>query len=115
MHAKESDRHFPTLNSTSHRLLFTLGFVSRIPYLAALGLGDLRKHTIEYEVVFFAAFAFYAAACALALRLKTFSRKEVVAAFVLAGLMGGLLVLPAPPCRMICIAISGMAVYRRTA
>jgi len=80
----------------SHRLLFTLGLLSLLPYLAALGLGDLRKHTLEFEVAFFAAFALYAAACALALRLKTFSRGEIIVAFALAGVMGGLLVFARP-------------------
>lgn len=78
------------------RLLFTLGLLSLLPYLAALGLGDLRAHTVEFEVAFFAAFALYAAACALALRLKTFSRRDSLAAFVLTSVMGGLLVLARP-------------------
>lgn len=81
---------------TSKRLLFTLGLLALLPYLIALGLGDLRKHTIEFEVAFFAAFALYAAACTLALRLKTFSLGEIIAAFALASVMGGLLVFARP-------------------
>lgn len=77
-------------------ILLSIGILSILPYLAALGLGDLRKHTVEFEVAFFAAFALYAAACALALRRKTFSRGETLAAFALAGVMGGLLVFARP-------------------
>lgn len=38
--------------------------------MAARGLGDLRKHTLEFEITYFAAFALYLAACALVLRKK---------------------------------------------
>ncbi len=77
-------------------LIFLLGLALPLPYLAALALGDLRKHTIEFEIIFFAAFALYAAACALALRRKTFSRRELFATFACAIVMNGLLIFTRP-------------------
>jgi hypothetical protein len=43
--------------------------------LATRGLGDLRKHTLAFEVTYFAAFALYLAACALVLQ-KEDSRED---------------------------------------
>jgi alpha-1,6-mannosyltransferase len=45
-----------------------LGLLSLVPYLYALSLRDLRQHTVEFELAFFAAFALYALAVALTLR-----------------------------------------------
>ncbi|MGQ0605189.1 MAG: glycosyltransferase 87 family protein [Anaerolineales bacterium] len=50
-------------------LLLLLGAASVLPYAAALGLGDLRKHTPGFEVAYFGAFALYLVACALVLRM----------------------------------------------
>jgi alpha-1,6-mannosyltransferase len=47
--------------------LFGLGLLSLIPYLYALGLQDLRLHTVEFELAFFAAFALYVLAVLLML------------------------------------------------
>jgi hypothetical protein len=49
-------------------LLAVLGLCSLLPYLAARGLGDLRKNTVGFEVAFFGAFALYLIAVALVLR-----------------------------------------------
>lgn len=49
-------------------LLLVLGSASLLAYLAALGLGDLRKNTIGFEVAFFGAFGLYFAAAALVVR-----------------------------------------------
>jgi hypothetical protein len=46
-------------------LLPILGAASTLPYLAAFGLGDLRKNTIGFEIAFFGAFGLYLAAVAL--------------------------------------------------
>jgi hypothetical protein len=54
--------------SRTHFLLTLLGAASTLGYLAAYSLGDLRKNTIGFVVVFFAIFLLYLAACALALR-----------------------------------------------
>ena len=48
--------------------LTLLGAASLLAYLAALGLGDLRRNIIGFEVAFFAAFTLYLAAIALVLR-----------------------------------------------
>jgi hypothetical protein len=45
-----------------------LGLLSLVPYLCALGLGDLRQHTVEFEFAFLAAFALYVLAVVLILR-----------------------------------------------
>lgn len=76
--------------------LFSLGLLSLIPYLMAWWLDDLRRHTIAFELIFFAAFGLYAAATVLALRVKTFSRREWVGLFGLAILFQGLLVFTPP-------------------
>ena len=52
------------------RALFGLGVLSLVPYLVAWQLGDLRQHTPGFEIAFFAAFALYAGATVLALRLE---------------------------------------------
>jgi len=48
-------------------LLVGLGLASLLPYLAALGLGDLRVHTAEFVIIYSGVFALYLAACALVL------------------------------------------------
>lgn len=78
------------------RLLILLGLASLAPYLYALRLQDLRQHTISYEVVFFVAFAFYAAATAVVLRMEAFSRRATVASFALAAVFHGLLLFTPP-------------------
>jgi alpha-1,6-mannosyltransferase len=46
------------------------GVLSLVPYLYALTLGDLRQHTVEFELAFLAAFALYILAVALTLRAR---------------------------------------------
>ena len=48
--------------------LVLLGALSLIPYAFAFYLQDLRTHTVEFEAVFFIAFALYALAVVLVLR-----------------------------------------------
>ena len=47
-----------------------LALASLLPYIIAVGLGDLRLRTIEFVITFFAAFILYLIACAVALRSK---------------------------------------------
>ena len=49
-------------------LLALVALASLLPYLAALGLGDLRRNTLGFEVAFFAAFLLYLAAVVLVIR-----------------------------------------------
>ncbi len=67
-----------------------------LPYLAAWWLTDLREYTVGFEIIFFAAFALYVGAVALALRQETFSKRELAAAFVLAAVMQGFLIFTPP-------------------
>jgi len=76
--------------------LAALGLASLIPYLYALHLQDLRQYTLEFELAFFAAFVLYVAATVLALRLETFSRRALVAAFALAATLQAPLVFTPP-------------------
>jgi len=73
-----------------------LGLGSLIPYVYAWHLQDLRRHTVAFEVAFFAAFAVYAIATAWALRVVNLGRKALVLAFVLAAAMQALLVSTPP-------------------
>jgi len=50
------------------RSLGLLGGLSLLPYMAALQLNDLRTHTVEFEIAFFAAFTLYALAVVIVLR-----------------------------------------------
>jgi hypothetical protein len=77
-------------------LLLFLGMASLLPYLAALGLGDLRKHTLGFEVAYFGAFALYLAACALVLRTQHVSRFTLAAIFAFAFIFR-LVLLPTQP------------------
>lgn len=51
-----------------NRILGAVGLLSLIPYLYAYLLQDLRVHTVEFEVAFFAAFGLYTLAVVLLLR-----------------------------------------------
>jgi hypothetical protein len=77
-------------------LLVILGLASLAPYVYALSLGDLRQHTVEFTVAFFAAFALYAGATVLALRLEVFSWRAVAASFALAVAIQALLLFTRP-------------------
>ena len=69
---------------------------SLVPYAAAWRLGDLRQRTAGFEVVFFAAFALYAAATVLALREEKLSGPATVGAFALTAAMMGMLLFTRP-------------------
>ena len=77
-------------------MLVALGLASLIPYVYALQIHDLRRHTAQFEVAFFAAFALYAVATLLALRTGAFSRRALIASFALAIAMQALLLFTAP-------------------
>lgn len=77
-------------------ILAALGLGSLVPYLYALQLQDLRQHTAEFEVAFFAAFVLYAGVTVLALRLGTFSNRALLASFALATAMQAILVFTPP-------------------
>src|SRR5438045_3262479 len=49
-------------------LLAILGFLLIAIYVGALVLGDLRKHTVQFEWLFFLAFALYGIACFISLQ-----------------------------------------------
>lgn len=81
-------------------LLLLLGAASLLAYFAALGLGDLRKNTIGFEIVFFSAFGLYLAAAALVVRSPkqdaTSSRGTLALIFSFAVLFR-LILLPSRP------------------
>jgi hypothetical protein len=76
-------------------LLVLLGGASLLPYLAALGLGDLRVHTPEFVLAFAAAFALYLAAAAVAVRLP--ASPSAAALIVLFALLFRAALLPTRP------------------
>ena len=76
--------------------LAALGLGLLIPYLYALSLRDLRQHTLEFEVTFFAAFLLYAGATVWAVRTDAISRSALVAVFLLAAAMQAILVFARP-------------------
>jgi hypothetical protein len=59
-------------------------------------MGSLRRHIPEFLAIYFGAFALYAAATVVALRLPTISNRALVAVFALAAAMMALLVLTRP-------------------
>ncbi|HJW84083.1 MAG TPA: glycosyltransferase 87 family protein [Anaerolineae bacterium] len=61
--------------------LTLLGIASTLPYLAALGLGDLRKHTPGFEIAFFGAFVLYLSAVTIVLRHRPPERRDGGSAF----------------------------------
>jgi alpha-1,6-mannosyltransferase len=76
--------------------LLVLGVILSIPYLYVVRLQDLRKHTLAFEVVFFIAFAIYAAATILALRTRGFSMRTLLVVFALAAAMQAALLFTPP-------------------
>lgn len=78
------------------RILFGLGLLLLLPYMVAWQFGDLRQHTIGFEIVYFVAFALYAGATLLALRVEDFSGRELAAGFALALVMQGFLLFTPP-------------------
>jgi len=74
--------------------LFGLFFV--LPYFYALILGDLRRHTFAFEVLFFAAFILYGMACLYALQTEREDRHTIFAIFALAIIIQGILIFTRP-------------------
>jgi hypothetical protein len=77
-------------------ILVPLGLALLLPYLYALQLQDLRQHTVEFEVAFFAAFVLYGVVTVWALRMQAFSKRAQVAAFGLAAMIQGILLFTPP-------------------
>ena len=79
-------------------LLVLLGFLLIVIYLCALKLGDLRQHTVEFEWLFFSAFALYGVACFIVLQADAdaVDRGTLFGIFVLAALMQSLLIFSRP-------------------
>lgn len=86
----------------THRnfFLILLGATSSLTYLAAFRLGDLRKNTIAFEILFFGAFSLYLVAAALVVRIprqsSTSSRGVLLLIFLFAVLFRLILLQPRP-------------------
>ncbi len=88
-----SERFFGA--KSTHLRMTLLGLASLVPYLIALGLGDLRAHTVEFVIAFFAAFILYLIAVALALRSKFSPTPVYLIAFF--AILFRLILLPTKP------------------
>src|SRR6266498_1087092 len=77
-------------------LLVLSGFLLIAFYVGALKLGDLRKHTVEFEWLFFSAFIFYGIACFIALRSEEVDQRILYAIFLLTAVMQGTLIFARP-------------------
>ena len=84
------------MTSSAKGLLAILGFLLIAIYVGALELGDLRKHTIEFEWLFFSAFALYGVACFISLQSKEADRRILFGIFAMAALMQGVLIFSRP-------------------
>jgi hypothetical protein len=84
------------IRRSRYRLFVILGLASLLPYLYALGLGDLRQRTVEFLVAYFTAFVLYAGATVLALRSKTFSRRALLTSFAVAMAIQAVLLFSRP-------------------
>ncbi|MGD9144331.1 MAG: glycosyltransferase 87 family protein [Anaerolineae bacterium] len=84
------------IRRSRYRLFVILGLALLLPYLYALGLGDLRQRTVEFLVAYFTAFVLYAGATVLALRSKTFSRRALLTSFAVAMAIQALLLFSRP-------------------
>ena len=77
-------------------LLAILGIFLIAIYIGALRLGDLRKHTIEFEWLFFTAFAVYGVACFISLQANAVDRRALFGIFALAAVMQAVLIFSRP-------------------
>ena len=77
-------------------LLILLGIFLIAFYVSALKLGDLRKHTVEFEWLFFSAFAVYGVACFISLQAEEIDRRTLFGIFALAVLMRAVLIFSRP-------------------
>ena len=90
-------RHTSNFVSRRNFLLIVLGCASLLAYLAALGLADLRLHTIEFVVAFGAAFVLYLAAVAIVLRSTTAAPRLTLWIVIASAVLFRLILLPTPP------------------
>lgn len=81
---------------TEKWLLGILGFLLVAASLYAWALGDLRKHTVAFEWLFFSAFICYGLATFWALRKERIDRRIIFGIFALAAVMLGILVFTRP-------------------
>lgn len=79
-------------------LLGILGLLLIVIYVGALKLGDLRKHTVEFEWLFFSAFILYGIACFISLQTDAHAvdRRTLFSIVALATLMQSVLIFSRP-------------------
>ena len=79
-------------------LLALLGLFLIAIYIGALKLGDLRKHTVEFEWLFFSAFILYGVACFISLQsdADAVDRRVLFGIFAMTALMQGVLIFSRP-------------------
>ncbi|MFC2028889.1 glycosyltransferase 87 family protein [Chloroflexota bacterium] len=77
-------------------VLLPLGGVLIATYYLAFRLGDLRKNTATFEIIFFAAFILYGISCLYVLRSEIESHSHLFWIFGLAAVMQGILILLPP-------------------
>jgi hypothetical protein len=81
----------------SNFTLALLGAASVSTYLATFGLGDLRRNTFGFEVVFFCAFAWYLAAVGMILRARPLESRITLPLIFIFALAFNLILLPTRP------------------
>ena len=77
-------------------LLALLGLFLMAIYIGALELGDLRKHTVEFEWLFFSAFAVYGVACFISLQAHVVDRRTLLGILAFAAVMQAVLIFSRP-------------------
>ena len=77
-------------------LLSLLGILLVAIYIFTLTLGDLRKHTVAFEYVFFSVFILYGVACFVVLKPATVDRRIIYCIFAAAAVMQGILIFTRP-------------------
>jgi len=73
-----------------------LGLLLIAIYVGALELGDLRKHTVTFEWLFFSAFVLYGVACLVALQSQQVDRRTLMGIVAFSALMQGVLIFSRP-------------------
>jgi alpha-1,6-mannosyltransferase len=77
-------------------LLAILGVLLIALYIGAFVLGDLRKHTVEFEWLFFSAFTLYGVACFISLPSQQVDRRTLFGILAMTILMQGALIFSRP-------------------
>jgi len=77
-------------------LLAILGFFLIAIYVGAVKLGDLRKHTVEFEWLFFSAFAVYGVACFIILQAAEVDRRTLFGIFAIVAVIQAVLIFSRP-------------------